>query len=139
MVMLYGFVIAAVITDIRFRKISNRLIIIGLGTALIRRLLLEGSAGLLTGVIQISLPVILLYLLFYTGVLGAGDIKLFSLIGGYIQLNELAICVVAAFVIGGIWSFFLLLSKGFRLKNKEDHRIPFSVAILGGLLIATAY
>ena len=136
MVILYGFVTAAVIMDLRFRKISNRLILTGLCMGLIRRLLLEGSAGLSAGVIHILLPVIFLYLLFWIGVLGAGDIKLFSLIGGFVNLRELTTCVMAAFVIGGIWSFLKLALKGFKLKE-EEHTIPFSVAIMGGLLIAT--
>ena len=130
MFIVYGFTIVAAIMDIRFQKISNRLIVIGLGVGLIRRLLLEGGAGLFAGVIQIILPVIFLYLFFLIGALGAGDIKLFSLIGGFVNLRELATCVIAAFVIGAIWSFvWLLLKKG--------RCIPFAVAIFLGLLVAT--
>lgn len=136
MVIVYGFVTVAAITDIRFQKISNRLIVLGLGIALIRRLLLEGGPGLLAGVIQISLPVIFLYLFYLIGALGAGDIKLFSLVGGFVNLKELVVCVAAAFVIGAVWSLIRLITRGFRLKG-EEHRIPFSVAVLGGLLIAT--
>ena len=128
----YGFVIAAVVTDLRSGKISNRLILTGLGVALIHRLLQEGSAGLLTGVIQISLPVIILYLFFLIGALGAGDIKLFSLIGGFVTFEELNICVITAFVLGAIWSLLRIITKGPR-------KIPFSVVILGGLIIATLY
>ena len=130
MFIVYGFTIVAAIMDIRFQKISNRLIVIGLGVGLIRRLLLEGGAGLFAGVIQIILPVIFLYLFFLIGALGAGDIKLFSLIGGFVNLRELATCVIAAFVIGAIWSFVWLLLK-------KDRCIPFAVAILLGLLVAT--
>jgi len=141
MIIVYGFTLIAAIMDIRFQKISNRLIVTGLGVGLIRRLWLEGSAGFLTGVIQIMLPVIFLYLLFLIGALGAGDIKLFSLIGVFVNLKELATCVIVAFVIGAIWSLVRIILhflgvKKF-LKEKNDHTIPFAVPILGGLLVAT--
>ena len=146
MFIVYGFTIVAAIMDIRFQKISNRLIVIGLGVGLIRRILLEGGAGLFAGLIQIILPVIFLYLLFLIGALGAGDIKLFSLIGVFVNFKELATCVKVAFVIGAIWSLMKLL--GMVLKRllqrkkegafpKQDRCIPFAVAILLGLLVAT--
>jgi len=118
----------------------------------------EGCVGLLTGVIQISFPVIILYLFFLIGVLGAGDIKLFSLVGGFVNFKELTTCIMAAFVLGAIWSFVKLLIKG-RLvssvksgsaylwsvflgdrksyQRTSENSIPFSVVILGGLIIAT--
>lgn len=146
MFIVYGFSIVAAIMDIRFQKISNRLIVTGFGVGLIRRLLLEGSAGLLAGVIQIILPVIFLYLLFLIGALGAGDIKLFSLIGVFVNFKELVTCVIAAFVIGAIWSLFKLLWMGLKRllqwkkgssSSEQDRCIPFAVAILLGLLVAT--
>lgn len=155
--MVYGFVIAAVITDWRFQKISNRLIVVGLTTGLIRRLLLEGAKGLFIGAIQISLPVIILYPLFLIGALGAGDIKLFSLIGGFVNFKELTVCVIAAFVIGAVWSLLKLIFNGFLVQSvkqgivylwnflrgvrktypeEDNHTIPFSLAVLGGLIVA---
>ena len=158
MLILYGFLIVAVIMDLRSGKISNRLILTGIGVALIRRLLQEGCVGLLTGVIQISFPVIVLYLFFLIGALGAGDIKLFSLIGGFINFRELITCIVASFVLGAVWSLIKLLidgrllsciksgskylwsvfggNKGGYTKSSEN-TIPFSIVILGGLIIAT--
>jgi prepilin peptidase CpaA len=142
----YGFTIVAAIMDIRFKRISNRLIVTGLGVGLIRRLLLEGTTGFWVGAIQIILPVVFLYLFFLIGALGAADIKLLSLIGGFVNFKELVACVVAAFVIGAIWSFVRLLRIGFgRLLHvkkegrirEEERCIPFAVAILLGLLVAT--
>ena len=146
MLFVYGFALVAAFMDLRFRKVSNRLILMGLGVGLIRRLLLEGGTGLLVGVIQIIIPVVFLYLFFLIGALGAADIKLFSLIGGFVNFKELATCVVVAFMIGAIWSIGLLLQIGVRRllhKNQEskgkeeDKSIPFAVAIFLGLLVAT--
>ena len=70
--------ILAVVTDFRERRISNRLIASGLFLGLALRILVEGSAGVVHFLVNISIPVIMLFLLFQMRALGAGDIKLFS-------------------------------------------------------------
>jgi len=88
MIVAYVLLLIAVGMDVRSMRISNRLILIGLAYSLIQRFICDGMGGFLTGLILISLPVILLYLLFLAGALGAGDIKLFSLIGGVKNFKE---------------------------------------------------
>lgn len=157
MLIAYGLVLAAVGMDLRSMRISNRLILIGLEVSLIRRVLCDGIGGLFTGIFLISFPVILLYLLFLAGALGAGDIKLFSLIGGFINFKELMWCIGFAFIFAAIFSFvkmmyhgtFLLSIKhvcryisGVLQGNRESYqpfsmkngRIHFSLAILFGLI-----
>ena len=68
-------------------RISNRLIVSGLIWGLAFRLLGEGSAGAVHFLMNISIPVILLFLLFSLCILGAGDIKLFSIAGGFLTLG----------------------------------------------------
>lgn len=158
MLIAYIFVLIAVTMDLRNMKISNRLILLGIIISLVRRFLCEGTGGLLTGIILISFPVILLYLLFLVGALGAGDIKLFSLIGGFIQIKELMWCIVFAFIFAGFFSFGKMLYYGTfisSIKNLrryvffyfggfrepyqpisfEKGRIHFSIAILLGLVV----
>ena len=137
MLILYGFVIMAAMMDIRSRRISNKLILVGIGIGLIRRFCSEGSAGLLTGVIHILLPILFLYLLFLMGALGAGDIKLFSLIGVFVNLKKLTVCVMASFIIGALWSGVRLIRRCFCGRKLQGNTLPFAVAILGGLIIAT--
>ena len=157
MLIAYTFVLIAVGMDLRNMKISNRLILLGIIVSLVRRFFCEGIGGLLTGIILISFPVILLYLLFLVGALGAGDIKLFSLIGGFIQIKELMWCIIFAFIFAAIFSFGKMVYFGIfisSIKNlvgyatsvlkgrKEPYqpfslekgRIHFSVAILLGLV-----
>ena len=69
----------AVVMDFGNGRISNRLIVSGLIWGLAFRLLGEGSAGAVHFLMNISIPVILLFLLFSLCILGAGDIKLFPL------------------------------------------------------------
>lgn len=89
--------------------ISNRLIIVGLILGLFFRIFGEEKTGILVYIVNISIPVILLYLLFRMHALGAGDIKLFSMIGAFITTEQLLQIMVMAFVIGAVMGFLKLL------------------------------
>ena len=75
---LYLLLIAAVIQDFDCMKVSNRLILTGLGGSLSFRLLGGESEQIIWFLPDIIIPVIVLYLLYLAGILGAADIKLFS-------------------------------------------------------------
>ena len=57
----------------------------------------EGSAGIVHFLVNISIPVIFLFLLFQMRALGAGDIKLFSVAGGFLTIRQLLYVMLAAF------------------------------------------
>lgn len=155
--MLYVLVMIACGMDVKQRRISNRLILTGLCIALIRRCILKGIVGIVEVLFLSSFPIIVLYLFFLSGILGAGDIKLFSLIGGFLNFRQLVKCIVYAFIVAAIVSFGKLflygnlktglcngmmylfrLSKGetevYPLENKQEHTICFSICVLIGLL-----
>lgn len=100
---------AAVWMDIRTRRISNRLIGLGLFIGYIRNLSGYGWNGSFHFLIQISVPVLVFYLLFLMHVLGAGDIKLFSVIGSCVGLEGLAAVIVYSFLAGAVFSFAVLI------------------------------
>lgn len=118
-------------------KISNRLIVSGLIWGLAFRLLGEGSAGAVHFLMNISIPVILLFLLFSLRVLGAGDIKLFSVAGGFLTLTQLGYLIVAAFVVGAVMGTAKIIYKkvtvGYAIGTRTF--MHFSTAILIGYLI----
>ena len=157
MLIAYTLVLIAVCMDLKSMKISNRLILLGIILSLVRRFFCEETGGVLTGLFLIFIPVILLYLLFLVGALGAGDIKLFSLIGGFVNLKELLWCIVFAFIFGGLLSIGKMLYSGtffpsiqnvikyfcglfrgnrgpYQPQSMEKGRIHFSLAILLGLV-----
>ena len=80
---LYAILIVAVVQDITSMRISNRLIIMGLFLSMAFGIVLGGMPRIIQVLLNISIPVIMLYLFYLIGVLGAGDIKLFSVIGGF--------------------------------------------------------
>ncbi len=130
----YTLLLVAVGMDLKSMRISNRLILIGLGISLVRRFICEGMVGVFTGLILILIPVVLLYLLFLVGALGAGDIKLFSLVGSFINLRELIWCIIFAFFYGAIISLGKILGMMlFRIPfTEKQNLIHFSVAIFLG-------
>ena len=75
---LYAILIVAVVQDITSMRISNRLIIMGLFLSMAFGIVLGGMPRIIQVLLNISIPVIMLYLFYLIGVLGAGDIKLFS-------------------------------------------------------------
>lgn len=158
---LYTVVIVAVIQDLQSMKISNRLILTGLALALMFGFLSGRTSQILYILWNIFFPVITLYLLYLAGVLGAGDIKLFSVIGGFTDFHMLKRCMLAAFAAAAVISVGKLardkslkrslmraflyvrqLAEGdlysYRRVRETDHLMHFSVAILIGLLIARA-
>lgn len=158
---LYAIIIVAVIQDLQSMKISNRLILTGLVLALMFGILSGRTSQILYILMNIFFPVIMLYLLYLAGVLGAGDIKLFSVIGGFTDFHTLKRCMLAAFAAAAVISAGKLvhdrslkssltraflyvrgLTEGnlysYRRVREEDHLMHFSVAILIGLLIARA-
>ena len=118
--------------DFQTGKISNRLIVSGLIWGLAFRLMGDGMAGVLPFLIHISIPVILFILLFQIRAIGAGDIKLFSVVGGFLGIRQLVYLVLTAFIVAaGIGVFKLLYQEktvGYQMGSRT--LIHFSTAIL---------
>ncbi len=94
--------LTAAATDLTDGKISNRLIVFGMLSGLAFRIYGEGGAGILIFLVHISIPVILFYLLFQMRALGAGDIKLFSVIGSFVSVKELLFMMVCSLFMGAV-------------------------------------
>ena len=99
----------AVYTDLTQTRIRNWLIVVGLLAGFFYRIMIEGSLGVLFFFSNISIPVILLNLLFQMRALGAGDIKLFSMLGAFLSTEQLLKLMVMAFVIGAVFGIFKII------------------------------
>ena len=162
-VVLCTILVVAVVQDFMYTKISNRLILVGLILSLAFGIILGGMSRIPYILLNISFPVVVLYLLYLLGVLGAGDIKLFSVIGGFTNFTMLTHCMLAAFFAGGViavvkmlWNrnlnyslikgqlFLRQVLKGkvvsYRNTMAEKRNLMhFSVAILAGYILAGLY
>lgn len=89
-------------------KVSNKLIVAGLSIGSLFQAAEYQALGIYYFLRNISVPVILLYLLFQMRVLGAGDIKLFSMIGSILTIGELYQCMACSFLVAGAGAAALL-------------------------------
>lgn len=103
-------IIPAVFCDLRNYRIPNSLILSGytLGVALRLREGLPGLAAFATGAL---FPVISLILLQRAGILGGGDIKLLSVAGGFLGLEEGIFCIMLSFLFGAVLSLILFVRR----------------------------
>lgn len=154
--LLYILLSIAVVQDFRQTKISNRLILSGIFIGFLLTLFGRGADHIAWILLGIILPVIFLYIFYLMGVLGAGDIKLFSMLGTFLNLKQLLASVLLACIFGAIISFIKLCQKrqlfagiargiayfyeiyqggryAYSYKN-QDNIIHFSVAILLGVM-----
>lgn len=162
-VLLYVFVIMAVAMDMYCMRISNRLILAGLISSFLLRIGQGGWSELFPYLGNILFPVITLYLLYLSGGLGAGDIKLFSIIGGFTNFICLAQSMIAAFVIGGalaaakmiccrnvrkhtyrVFDYLISFMSGRykpfeRIEGKDGNLIHFALAIFLGLCLVRVH
>lgn len=151
----------AVIQDFRQTKVSNRLILVGLFIAIVFRIFGDGIQAVVWALPNIIFPVIILYLFYLMRILGAGDIKLFSVVGGFLKFNELVSCMMCAFIVGAIISLIKMLYErtlSYRLFlgerylrsilmgdfgpysfKSKDSIMHFSLAILLGVIFLQLY
>lgn len=78
-------------------RVRNYLVFIGILVGLLFRLI-QGS--IYPGFVGMALPVVVLWPLFQVGAFGAGDIKLFSMLGFIYGTRAIIYIMVAAFFIG---------------------------------------
>ncbi|MDR3996903.1 MAG: prepilin peptidase, partial [Fusicatenibacter sp.] len=74
----------AVWMDLRTRRIANEWIITAWIAGLVTQLIRYGAAGAGIFLFGMLFPILALYILFYFHMLGAGDIKLLSAVGGFL-------------------------------------------------------
>ncbi len=112
--LLFGLLITAAVQDLKSGKISNRLIVTGLMIGVAIQVTEYRVWGVYYFLRNISVPVILLYLLFQMHVLGAGDIKLFSMIGSILTTGELLQCMAYSFLTAGAAAVLFLAADADR-------------------------
>lgn len=120
MILLLGCLLMAAVQDIRSGKVSNRLIAAGLMIGSFFQIRNYQICGMYYFLRNVSIPVILLYLLFQMRVLGAGDIKLFSMIGSFLTMQELLKCMAYSFLAAGAGAvLFLAADKRRRQRIRQ--------------------
>lgn len=114
----------AAIQDARTGRISNRLIFTGYVQGIIVCIFINGPGGIVNYLVRIGWPIAILYFLFLVRGLGAGDIKLFSVISGFLTGDVTISVIILSIVIGaGISCRRILKEQDIqeRLYNLKDY------------------
>lgn len=113
-IFLFLYLFTAVLEDFHSRRIPNWWIVFGFGAGALF-LLEERANPYHYYIIGCLLPFFLLILLYGIRVLGAGDIKLFMVIGLFLGRDKILHIIAWSFLFGGIYAFVKLVRrKNFR-------------------------
>lgn len=104
--------LTAVFWDLKKGKIPNLYIIIGLLAGAVFQTACLGAWGTVRFFGGAVFPVAVLSGLFYFRMIGAGDVKLLAVLGGFLGMKDIGICMLAACLIGGVLSLGLMMRRG---------------------------
>ena len=97
--------------DVRTDHIRNHLIALGLCISYLQCICTFGFPGIFIFLIRFFFPIFILYLLFLMHALGAGDIKLFSVICTFIGIRGFIQVLCSSFLVGAILSLAVLIQN----------------------------
>lgn len=119
---LVGFLTAAVVSDLRSRRIPNRITVSGLLAGLVLGALAQGGVPV-TALLGAFLALLVGFPLFALGGLGAGDVKLFAAVGAFVGPGGLISVLVYGGIAGGLISIANAVRRGALLtllRNTKD-------------------
>ena len=156
-------IIAAIacVTDLRSRRISNRLVLSGLAIGLSLNLLFEGLKGLGWSLLGGLLGLALFLPFFALGGMGAGDVKLLSCLGAILGPQDLIAVALVGALLGGALALVVAAANGrlrstlgrvaellafwasgglkpspvLNLESPEALKIPYAVPVAAGTLL----
>jgi len=154
--------VVAVLHDLRERRIPNFLVVGGIVIALLVSAIDKGLGGIGSSLTGMLLGMALFLPFFALRLIGAGDVKLFGVVGGFVGVNALLMVWFYTLLAGGVLGvvsillarsapqFFrnmklLLISMTYRVQGvgmsleematQTSVRIPYAVAIAAGVVI----
>lgn len=96
-------------SDLKTDRIPNGFILLGIALGILCGIL--SGRDLSAVPVSVFLAFLLLYPLFQIGAMGAGDVKLFIMIGCFCGARDLAYIMLGAFVIGAVFSLGKLIAE----------------------------
>ena len=99
----------ATLADLRRDRIPNGFVVLGIVIGVLCSL--RHGSDIWHTVVSMLLAFLLLYPLFKIGALGAGDVKIFMMIGSFVEVKELLMVLTLSFIIGAMCSLIKLLSE----------------------------
>lgn len=103
-IVLIGVLATAIYTDLHSSRIPNRLTFSAMGFALVSHVLLGGLQGLFFSLVGLGVGLGLFLILYLSGSLGAGDVKLMAAVGAMVGPYGALISAVLAILVGGVYA-----------------------------------
>nr|WP_297939300.1 prepilin peptidase [uncultured Lachnoclostridium sp.] len=151
---MFTYLLIAAIQDVCCSKVSNDLIFLGYCISMIYQCIYQKN--IVIWLIGVCAPVFVLFILFFLKMIGAGDIKLMSVLGGFYGWKISLKVFLLALLYGSVWSvvkfivhrnmkerflyffqyvqFIFLTKKRISYRNNDamekSYTIPFCVTIL---------
>lgn len=135
-VLLFSLLIWAAVTDVRSRRIPNKLTLTGLVLGLLYSAFVPfwRDHGLLWALGGAVVALVLLFPLWMLRVLGAGDVKLMAMVGSLVGLDAITDAMLASLIAGGVLAIAYSLWHGkLRLMFANVGRVFYQ----GGAALAT--
>jgi len=98
--------------DLMTEKIANEAIVGAMIIGLMYQTSIYGVAGIWQYLQGAGIALLLLFGLFIFRMLGPGDIKLFSVLGGIIGVRAIIKCIIISFLFGAILSIAIIVTCG---------------------------
>jgi prepilin peptidase CpaA len=105
-------VIAAGVTDVRSFRIPNFLTLPLAISGAVFHVVVHGPTGLQNSILGLLFGGLVLMLLYLTGGVGAGDVKLLAAVGAWLGVPTIVYVFVVAALAGSLYSFALLFAQG---------------------------
>ena len=121
----------AMLYDIFERRIPNRLVVIGLCLGVLYQISVNGITGVCYGGVRLGLSVLVLFFFYQTSVLGAGDLKLISMMSLILNWEELGRWLL----ISGCFGVFVGVFYYFRRKVSFPFGVPLFAGMIGMLVM----
>jgi len=118
---MFLFLAVCLVTDLAERKIYNIVVLIGLAAALVLNLL---ELGLKTGLLQtfsgFLTGILLLFIPFALGGIGAGDIKMLGTVGAFLGSSLVVQVMLASALAGGVYAIIVMLKNKSLLRRMNS-------------------
>lgn len=129
--------LTAAAVDLLTFKIPNRIIVWGIALGILCRLFYGGWMEAAAGAAGIFIPSCLLLVLYRFRVIGAGDVKLFSVAGSFLGITDTINALLPVLFFSGALSFVCFIIYFFRERDQifqKCHKIPMAVPVFLGIL-----
>ena len=123
MAMLATLLLLAALSDLRTRRIPNRLIVVGLAASLALQVLNGGMMGMLDWGAGLLVGASLFMLLYAMRAMGAGDVKLMAMVGAFLGPASAFGALLTTLIAGGILAVTVTLLNGSLLRTLSNLRL----------------